>query len=137
MKTNIVTKAATRRRVRLPAAAADHYQPVHAAVVFEGWQRDPEYRREYEALADEFTLYAACIQARRRAKLSQAEVAKRMGTSQPAVARIESGAGKTLPGLDTIRRYARAVGCRVKIEFEPVAPFARGHSRPPAAVAAG
>ena len=120
-----------------PAAAADRYAPVSAAAVFEKWNEDPGFRREYEALGDEFSLYAACLQARRRAHLSQADVAKRMGTSQPAVARIESGATKTLPGWNTIRRYAQAVGCRVRIEFEPVTPPAVSRGRTRTSPAAG
>jgi len=42
--------------------------------------------------------------------LTQAELALRMGTSQAAVARIESGRGA--PKWSTIERYARAVGAR-------------------------
>ena len=45
------------------------------------WMKEPEYRREYEALEDEFALMAA----RARAGLSQAELAKRMKTTQSAV----------------------------------------------------
>ena len=122
-KTADKTKPTTRRDTI--NAAADRYAPVSAASVFAKWDKEPEFKKEYEALADEFALYAACLHARRRAHLSQAEVAKRMGTSQPAVARIESGTAKTLPGWNTIRRYAQAIGCRVKIEFEPVATPAR------------
>ena len=41
------------------------------------WMKDPEYRREYEALGEEFSLAAALIDARTRAGLTQEEVAKR------------------------------------------------------------
>jgi predicted transcriptional regulator len=77
------------------------------------WLRDPEFRGSYEAQKPEFKLAKQLILARRRAGLSQAEVAKRMGTTQSAVARLESGAGS--PALRSLRRYAEAVGCQVQL----------------------
>ena len=75
------------------------------------------YKAAYAALAEEFTLARALIEARTSADISQEEVAKRMRTSQPAVARLEGGRGN--PSLETLRRYARATGTRLKITFEP------------------
>jgi transcriptional regulator with XRE-family HTH domain len=48
-------------------------------------------------------------------------VAARMGTKPPAVARIEAGGGskKHSPSIATLRRYAAAVGCKLKIELVP------------------
>jgi ribosome-binding protein aMBF1 (putative translation factor) len=46
------------------------------------WMRDAAYRREYDALEEEFTVMAAIAKARRRAGLSQAELARRMKTTQ-------------------------------------------------------
>lgn len=48
---------------------------------------------------------------RRELGLSQAEVADRMGTSQPAIARLE--AGSTNARLSTLHRYAAAIGCSI------------------------
>jgi DNA-binding XRE family transcriptional regulator len=80
---------------------------------------DPQTRAEYDAQAPEFALAQELIAARIRAGLSQTEVAERMGTSQSAVARLESG--RSLPSLRTLERYASATGSRavVKIEAEP------------------
>jgi len=82
------------------------------------WMKDPEYRREYDALEEEFALIAAVAKARARAGLSQAQLAKRMKTTQSAVARLESGRGK--PSTRTLSRFAKATGHRLKISFEPV-----------------
>ena len=49
---------------------------------------DPEVKREYDALAPEFEISAELLRARLRAGLSQAELARRMSTSQSAVARL-------------------------------------------------
>jgi transcriptional regulator with XRE-family HTH domain len=82
------------------------------------WMKDPTYRKEYDALEEEFTLIAAVAKARARSGLSQAQLAKRMKTTQSAVARLESGRGK--PSTRTLTRFAKATGHRLKISFEPV-----------------
>lgn len=81
------------------------------------WLKNPAYRREYEALEEEFTLTKALIEARSRAGLTQAEVARRMKTTQAVVARLESGGSQ--PSTRTLERFARATGNRLRIVFEP------------------
>ena len=82
------------------------------------WMKNPAYRKEYDALDEEFALILAVAKARRRAGLSQAQLAKRMKTTQSTVARLESGRGK--PSTRTLSRFAKATGHRLKISFEPV-----------------
>lgn len=53
--------------------------------------------------------------ARRKAGLTQREVAERMGTTQSAVSRVESGTAE--PSLDFVERYARAVGETITLRF--------------------
>jgi transcriptional regulator with XRE-family HTH domain len=83
--------------------------------------KDPEVRAAYEAQAEEFALLDELLQARQRAGLTQAEVAERMGTMTPAVARLENGGGKEhhSPSVATLRKYAKAVGCRLEIKLRP------------------
>jgi ribosome-binding protein aMBF1 (putative translation factor) len=78
--------------------------------------KDPKVKAEYDALEEEFALASELVSARARAKLSQEEVAKRMGTSQSAVARMESG--RTLPSTSSLVKYAKAVGHRVEIKLK-------------------
>jgi ribosome-binding protein aMBF1 (putative translation factor) len=82
------------------------------------WMKEPAYRKEYDALDEEFALAAAVAKARIRAGLSQAELARRMKTTQSTVARLESGRGR--PSTRTLDRFAKATGHRLKISFEPV-----------------
>ena len=82
------------------------------------WMKNPAYRKEYDALEEEFALILAVAKARRRAGLSQAQLAKRMKTTQSTVARLESGRGK--PSTRTLSRFAKATGHRLKISFEPL-----------------
>jgi ribosome-binding protein aMBF1 (putative translation factor) len=80
------------------------------------WMKDAAYRKEYDALEEEFTVMAAIAKARRRAGLSQAELARRMNTTQSTVARLESGRGQ--PSTRTLVRFARATEHRLKISFQ-------------------
>lgn len=85
------------------------------------WMKDPKFKGKYDALEEEFNLFDAVLKARKRAGLTQAEIAIRMGTKAPAVARMEAGGGSKhhSPSIATLRRYADAVGCKLKIEFVP------------------
>ena len=85
------------------------------------WMKDPNFKGEYDALEEEFNLFDAALKARKQAGLTQAEIAIRMGTKAPAVARMEAGGGSKhhSPSIATLRRYADAVGCKLKIEFVP------------------
>ena len=80
------------------------------------WFKSSSFRRAYDALEEEYAIAGAFIAARTRAKLTQEEVAKRMGTTQAVVARLESGRVK--PSTRTLERFAAATGHRLKIQFE-------------------
>jgi len=87
--------------------------------------KDPNVRREYDALEEEFALILEVAKARQRAGLSQAELARRMKTTQSTIARLESGRG--LPSTRTLGRFAKATGHRLRISFEPLkAKWSRG-----------
>lgn len=77
---------------------------------------DPEVRAEYERLEPEFDLIRALVEARNRAGLTQAELAKRMGTTQSVIARLEGG--QTSPTWRTLNRYAEATGNRLRVDLE-------------------
>ncbi len=79
------------------------------------WLRDSEVRAEYEALAPQFAIASAIIGARKEAKLSQAQLAERMGTTQSVVARLESG--RVLPSMKTLLRVAEATGTKPEIRL--------------------
>jgi DNA-binding XRE family transcriptional regulator len=86
--------------------------------LFAEWRKDPEYLREFEAQAEEFALATALIMARSEAGLTQEELAKRMGTTQSAVARLEGG--KSRPSTTTLAKFAKATGTRLRVSFERV-----------------
>lgn len=81
-------------------------------LVSTGNKRDPQFRQLVDAAYHRRDLLTRLVLARRRGRLTQADVAVRMGTSQAAVARIESGDFDVR--TSTLDRYALAVGRRVE-----------------------
>jgi len=80
---------------------------------------DENFKKEYESLEQEFNFAAKMIEVRLQEQLSQEQVARRMGTTQSVVARIESG--RPLPSLRTLMRYATAVGRKLDITLPKAA----------------
>jgi len=76
---------------------------------------NPEFREEYEKADAEFAIVEALVRARTAAKLSQAELARRIGTTQSAIARLEGGG--VSPSLATLRRYAEATGTKLHVDL--------------------
>ena len=90
---------------------------IPAEDLFAKWNKDPAYRKAYDALEEEFSLAAVMIGARASAGLTQKQLARRMKTTQAVIARLESGRVK--PSIRTLERFAQATGNRLKISFEP------------------
>ena len=67
-------------------------------------------------LEEEQALARELLTARKRAGLTQEQVAAAMGTTKSAVSRLKANNGHA-PSLRTLRSYARAVGCAVEIRF--------------------
>lgn len=76
-----------------------------------------DVRAEFDKLEEEVAFIDEFLKARSAAGMSQAEIAERMGTSQSAVARLESGPGRHSPSLATLRKYARALGYRIDLRL--------------------
>ena len=82
--------------------------------------KDPAVKAEVDKLnREEFAILDEILAARKKAGLSQAEIAKRMGTQAPAIARLESSlaSGKHSPSLNTLRKYAAALGKRIELHL--------------------
>ena len=81
------------------------------------YMEDPEFRKEYALVDEEYALVETLVRARTAANLTQAEVARRIGTTQSAVARLEGG--RVSPSFATLRRYAEATGTRLTVGLVP------------------
>jgi transcriptional regulator with XRE-family HTH domain len=78
----------------------------------------PDVKRAYEDVAEEFAFLDEVLKARSESGLTQAEVARRLGTTQSAIARLESVSSKHSPSVATLQRYAKAIGYKVRIMLE-------------------
>ena len=79
--------------------------------------KDPAVRREYERLAPEYEIIKAIIEARTKMNFTQANIAKKIGTTQSAIARVESGTAN--PSLKFMQELADTLGLRLSIRFLP------------------
>jgi ribosome-binding protein aMBF1 (putative translation factor) len=86
-------------------------------VTLDDWHResmkDPEFRKAYEALKPKYDLIRAILDARIKRGVTQAVLAKRVGTTQSAIARFESGQGN--PTLEFLSKVSAAVGARLEV----------------------
>lgn len=86
---------------------------------FEVWEKralkNPKLKREYDKLEPEFTLINAIIEARVKRGLTQKVLARKMGTKQSVISRLESGSAN--PSFDFLKRLAEALDTDLKIKF--------------------
>ena len=75
----------------------------------------PELKVEYDALATEFAIIQAIIDARKESALTQKELSARTGIAQADISKLEHGTAN--PSLRTLQRLAAGMGRRLKIEF--------------------
>lgn len=106
------------------------YKPVshdHEAFLKKASKRK-EFKKAYDDLEEEYRLTREMLAARSKFGLTQEAVAELMGTTKSAVSRLEA-AGKHAPSLATLKKYARAVGCRLEIKLVPAVRRAKGSTR--------
>ena len=77
----------------------------------------PEVKAAYDSAAEEFAFLDEVLRARAESGLTQAEVAERVGTTQSAIARLESAEPKHSPSIATLQKYAKALGYTVQVKL--------------------
>ena len=77
--------------------------------------KDPEFRKEYEALQPEHAIIQAIIEARTTSGLTQKELSERTGIAQGDISKLENGNAN--PSVRTLQRLAAGMGMKLKIEF--------------------
>jgi DNA-binding XRE family transcriptional regulator len=85
---------------------------------FDEQMKNPKFRREYEALEPEFAIIKQIIELRIKRQMTQAQLAKKIGTRQPSIARLEAR-GKTTD-LNYLQRVAQALNARVEVRLVPL-----------------
>jgi len=79
--------------------------------------KDPAFKKAYDAFDDEFTLAQEVIELRLKADLTQAELARRAHTSQPAISRLESGNYKNV-SLAFLRKIGAVLNAVPSVHFK-------------------
>ncbi len=76
---------------------------------------NPEIKQEYDGMKNEFFL----LKARLNSGKTQEEVAQLMHTTKSAISRLENNSGKSKnsPSVNTLRRYAHALGLELQLKF--------------------
>lgn len=80
--------------------------------------RDPEFKKEWDALDPEFQVIRAMIDARQQKQITQKELADITGIDQADISRMENGNAN--PSLQTLKRLAAGLGMVVKVEIVPI-----------------
>lgn len=78
--------------------------------------QDKEVAKEYERLRPHYELISQLIGARTKKGLTQAQLAKKMGTKQSAIARIEGG--NSNPSIRFLEKLTRALGSKLIIQVQ-------------------
>ena len=80
---------------------------------------NPGVKKEYDSLQEEFELLDEMLKARLKTGKTQKDIAKSMHTSISVIGRLETGGGKHQhsPTIETLRKYAKALNCDLKIQF--------------------
>lgn len=81
--------------------------------------KKPGAREAYDALGPAFEMKRQMIALRKTAGLSQEQMAALLGTQKSNISRLESLTTDVSPRLSTVEQYAKALGYRVRIDFEP------------------
>lgn len=77
----------------------------------------PDVKKAYDDIAEEFAFLDEVLKARAESGLTQAEVAARVGTTQSAIARLESAEPRHSPSIATLQKYAKALGYKLEIRL--------------------
>ncbi len=80
--------------------------------------KNPEIKKEYDALEPEFAIIQAMIDARKETGLTQKELSERTGIAQGDISKLENGSAN--PSLKTLQRLAAGMNMQLKVDFIPV-----------------
>lgn len=78
--------------------------------------QDDEFKSEYEKLQPRYEIISQIIEARKSLNMTQAELAKLVGTQKSNISRLESG--NYNPSLDFLIRIADSLGKNLKIQLQ-------------------
>ncbi|HBQ50817.1 hypothetical protein A3B42_03280 [Candidatus Daviesbacteria bacterium RIFCSPLOWO2_01_FULL_38_10] len=78
--------------------------------------KDPEFKRLYDESQPEFEIARAIIRARIEKKITQADLAEKMNTTQSVISRVEQA--RTSPSISFLKRLAAALNTTLQVQFK-------------------
>lgn len=91
------------------------YEPVSFSEVRKRWMKNPKFRKAYEDLEPEYAIVRAILKKRIEGKMSQKDLAKKLGTKQSAISRLESGTYN--PTLSFLKKLSTTLGGKLVIKI--------------------
>lgn len=80
--------------------------------------KNPEFRKEYEALEGEYTIKSALLQARKEQNMTQEQLSKATGIDRADISKLERGEGN--PTVSSLERLAKGMNMKFRFEFIPM-----------------
>lgn len=91
------------------------YNPISFSDVKKEWLKDPKFKKAYDDLEPEYAIIRAVLQKRIKSKMSQKDLAKKLGTKQSAISRLESGTYN--PTLSFLKKLSTTLGGKLEIKI--------------------
>jgi len=91
------------------------YQPVPFTKVLTKALKNPEFKKEYDALELEYSIITQVLKKRLEKGLTQKQLAKKIGTKQSAIARLESG--NSNPSVEFLEKIAKALDSKLQVSL--------------------
>jgi len=80
--------------------------------------KDPEFKKEWDALQPEFEIIQAMIDARTKAGMTQKQLSERTGIAQGDISKLENGSAN--PSIKTLQRLAAGMNMKLELRFVPL-----------------
>jgi DNA-binding XRE family transcriptional regulator len=98
----------------------EHKTTIHPGISLNDFKnrllQDQEVNKEYEKLSTRYQVISQIIECRRQLKLTQSELAKRVGTTKSNISRLESGTYN--PSLEFLDKIAKGLGKEIHIDLK-------------------
>ena len=91
------------------------YEPVLFSDVKKEWLKNPKFKKAYDDLEPEYAIIRAVLRKRIEGKMSQKDLAKKLGTKQSAISRLESG--NYNPTLSFLKKLSSTLGGKLEIKI--------------------
>ena len=91
------------------------YEPVSFSDVKKEWLKNPKFKKAYDDIEPEYAIIRAILKKRIESNMSQKDLARKLGTKQSAISRLESG--NYNPTLSFLKKLSTTLGGKLEIKI--------------------